>query len=148
MTNSKQIRKASLFLAIIIGLTATLLMPTSGTPVEGQNLTPAAPTNLEMTDNRTDDALGHVAVLQWDYDDGEGYLLESRDGSSGPWNCIVAGTYSSKNPPAPARSAPSTRRHGRQRRLALPGPQLQLPAVLLPRRSHLRRGRRLRIHFR
>ena len=98
MTNSKPIRKTSIFLAIIIGLTATLLMPTSGTPAWGQNLTPAAPTNLEMTDNRTDDELGHVAVLQWDYDDGEGYLLESRDGSSGPWNCIVAGTYSSQEP--------------------------------------------------
>ena len=59
---------------------------------------PAVPTNLELASQTTDDDLGHVAVLQWDYDDAEGYLLESRDGDSGPWNCIVAGTYSSSEP--------------------------------------------------
>ena len=74
-----------------------LLMSTSGTPVEGQNLTPAAPTNLDIIENRTDPDLD-VAILQWDYDDGEGYLLESRDGTSGPWNCIVAGAYASSEP--------------------------------------------------
>ena len=72
-------------------------MSTSGTPVEGQNLTPAAPTNLDIIENRTDPDLD-VAILQWDYDDGEGYLLESRDGTSGPWNCIVAGAYASSEP--------------------------------------------------
>ena len=59
---------------------------------------PATPTNLEMISQTTDDHLGHVAVLQWDYSDAEGYLLESRDGASGAWNCIVAGTYSSREP--------------------------------------------------
>ena len=59
---------------------------------------PATPTNLELASQTTDDTLGHVAVLQWDYSDAEGYLLESRDGDSGPWNCIVAGTYSSREP--------------------------------------------------
>ena len=59
---------------------------------------PATPTNLEIIENRTDPDLGHVAVLQWDYSDAEGYLLESRDGDSGLWNCIVAGTYSSREP--------------------------------------------------
>ena len=61
---------------------------------------PATPTNLEIIENRTDPDLDldHVAILQWDYSDAEGYLLESRDGDSGPWNCIVAGTYSSREP--------------------------------------------------
>ena len=59
---------------------------------------PATPTNLELASQTTDDDLDHVAVLQWDYSDAEGYLLESRDGDSGPWNCIVAGTYSSREP--------------------------------------------------
>ena len=59
---------------------------------------PAIPTNLELASQTTDDTLGHVAVLQWDYSDAEGYLLESRDGTSGNWNCIVAGTYSSREP--------------------------------------------------
>ena len=59
---------------------------------------PATPTNLEIIENRTDPDLDHVAILQWDYSDAEGYLLESRDGTSGPWNCIVAGTYSSREP--------------------------------------------------
>ena len=59
---------------------------------------PGTPTNLELADQTTDPDLGHVAVLQWDYEDAEGYLLESRDGTSGPWNCIVAGTYSSREP--------------------------------------------------
>ena len=59
---------------------------------------PATPTNLEIIENRTDPDLDHVAVLQWDYSDAEGYLLESRDGTSGNWNCIVAGTYSSREP--------------------------------------------------
>ena len=51
-----------------------------------------------MASQTTDDDLDHVAVLQWDYSDAEGYLLESRDGNSDPWNCIVAGTYSSSEP--------------------------------------------------
>ena len=51
-----------------------------------------------MAFNRADEDLGHVAVLQWDYEDAEGYLLESRDGTSGNWNCIVAGTFSSREP--------------------------------------------------
>ena len=59
---------------------------------------PAVPTNLELADQTTDKDLDHVAVLQWDYSDAQGYLLESRDGDSGPWNCIVAGTYSSSEP--------------------------------------------------
>ena len=59
---------------------------------------PATPTNLELASQTTDEDLGHVAVLQWDYSDAEGYLLESRDGDSGLWNCIVAGTYSSREP--------------------------------------------------
>ena len=59
---------------------------------------PATPTNLELASQTTDDDLDHVAVLQWDYSDAEGYLLEGRDGNSGPWNCIVAGTYSSNEP--------------------------------------------------
>ena len=59
---------------------------------------PATPTNLEIIENRTDPDLDHVAILQWDYSDAEGYLLESRDGTSGDWNCIVAGTYSSREP--------------------------------------------------
>ena len=59
---------------------------------------PATPTNLELASQTTDKDLGHVAVLQWDYSDAEGYLLESRDGTSGDWNCIVAGTYSSREP--------------------------------------------------
>ena len=45
---------------------------------------PATPTNLEMAiENRTDPDLDHVAILQWDYSDAEGYLLESRYGTSG-----------------------------------------------------------------
>ena len=59
---------------------------------------PATPTNLEIIENRTDPGLDHVAILQWDYSDAEGYLLESRDGDSGLWNCIVTGTYSSREP--------------------------------------------------
>ena len=59
---------------------------------------PATPTNLELASQTTDDELDHVAVLQWEYSDAEGYLLESRDGNSGPWNCVVAGTYSSREP--------------------------------------------------
>ena len=59
---------------------------------------PATPTNLEIIENRTDPDLDHVAILQWDYSDAEGYLLESREDDSGPWNCIVAGTYSSSEP--------------------------------------------------
>ena len=39
-----------------------------------------------------------MAVLQWYYEDAEGYLLESRDGTSGNRNCIVAGTFSSREP--------------------------------------------------
>ena len=66
---------------------------------------PATPTNLELANQTTDPDLDHVAVLQWDYSDAEGYLLESREGTSGSWRCIVAGTYSSRNPPAPVRSA-------------------------------------------
>ena len=71
---------------------------------------PATPTNLEIIENRTDPGLDHVAILQWDYEDAEGYLLESRDGPSGPWNCIVAGTYSSQEPSGTA--AVSTTRGG------------------------------------
>ena len=59
---------------------------------------PATPTNLELASQTTDDDLDHVAILQWDYSDAEGYLLESRDGTSGAWNCVVAGTYSSREP--------------------------------------------------
>ena len=59
---------------------------------------PATPTNLELASQTTDDDLGHVAVLEWDYSDAEGYLLESRDGTSSTWNCVVAGTYSSSEP--------------------------------------------------
>ena len=59
---------------------------------------PATPTNLEIIENRTDPDLDHVAILQWDYSDAEGYLLESRDDTTGDWNCIVAGTYSSSEP--------------------------------------------------
>ena len=75
---------------IIIGVTEVT--------VTIQDDDPATPTNLEIVENRTDPGLGHVAVLQWDYSDAQGYLLESRDGASGPWNCIVAGTYSSREP--------------------------------------------------
>ena len=71
---------------------------------------PATPTNLEIIENRTDPGLNHVAILQWDYEDAEGYLLESRDGPSGAWNCIVAGTYSSQEPSGTA--AVSTTRGG------------------------------------
>ena len=59
---------------------------------------PATPTNLELANQTTDPDLDHVAVLQWDYSDAEGYLLESREGTSGSWRCIVAGTYSSQEP--------------------------------------------------
>ena len=59
---------------------------------------PATPTNLELASQTTDDDLDHVAILQWDYSDAEGYLLESRDDTTGDWNCIVAGTYSSSEP--------------------------------------------------
>ena len=89
---------------------------------------PAVPTNLELASQTTDDDLDHVAVLQWDYSDAEGYLLESRDGASGDWNCIVAGTYSSREPSGT--STVSGRgewmdhqgwSHGRQLQLALQG---------------------------
>ena len=66
--------------------------------VSAQSNDPAVPTNLEIIENRDDPGLGYVAILQWDYDDAEGYVLESRDGTSGLWNCIVAGTYSSREP--------------------------------------------------
>ena len=75
-----------------------IVLGTTLVTVTIQDDDPATPTNLQMTAQTTDDALGHVAVLQWDYSDAEGYLLESREGNSGPWNCIVAGTYSSREP--------------------------------------------------
>ena len=104
---------------------------------------PAVPTNLELASQTTDDDLDHVAVLQWDYSDAEGYLLESQRRRQ-----RIPGTVSwpahtpQENPPAPARSAP-------------PGVEPWPPAptgtsgsgtsphrtVLLPRRGHLRRGR-------
>ena len=87
---------------IILGLTEVT--------VTIQDDDPAVPTNLEIIENRTDPGLDHVAILQWDYEDAEGYLLESRDGASGPWNCIVAGTYSSREPTGTA--AVSTTRGG------------------------------------
>ena len=87
---------------IILGLTEVT--------VTIQDDDPAVPTNLEIIENRTDPGLDHVAVLQWDYSDAQGYLLESRDGASGPWNCIVAGTYSSREPTGTA--AVSTTRGG------------------------------------
>ena len=67
---------------------------------------PATPTNLELASQTTDDDLGHVAVLQWDYDDAEGYLLESRDGASGPGTASSPAPTPQGNPLAPARSAP------------------------------------------
>ena len=75
-----------------------IIMGVTEVTVTIQDDDPATPTNLELASQTTDDTLGHVAVLQWDYSDAEGYLLESRDGDSGPWNCIVAGTYSSREP--------------------------------------------------
>ena len=75
-----------------------IIMGVTEVTVTIQDDDPATPTNLEIVENRTDPGLGHVAVLQWDYSDAQGYLLESRDGASGPWNCIVAGTYSSREP--------------------------------------------------
>ena len=75
-----------------------IIMGVTEVTVTIQDDDPATPTNLEIVENRTDPGLDHVAILQWDYEDAEGYLLESRDGASGPWNCIVAGTYSSREP--------------------------------------------------
>ena len=75
-----------------------IVLGTTLVTVTIQDDDPAVPTNLELASQTTDKDLDHVAVLQWDYDDAEGYLLESRDGDSGPWNCIVAGTYSSGEP--------------------------------------------------
>ena len=75
-----------------------IIMGVTEVTVTIQDDDPAVPTNLQMTAQTTDDDLNHVAVLQWDYSDAQGYLLESRDGNSGPWNCIVAGTYSSREP--------------------------------------------------
>ena len=75
-----------------------IIMGVTEVTVTIQDDDPAVPTNLQMTAQTTDDDLNHVAVLQWDYSDAQGYLLESRDGTSGPWNCIVAGTYSSREP--------------------------------------------------
>ena len=55
---------------------------------------PGMPANLEMTYLLGDEDQGYVAVLEWDYPaDAEGYLLESRDGTGGDWNCVVAGSY-------------------------------------------------------
>ena len=75
-----------------------IIMGVTEVTVTIQDDDPATPTNLELASQTTDEDLGHVAVLQWDYSDAEGYLLESRDGDSGLWNCIVAGTYSSREP--------------------------------------------------
>ena len=75
-----------------------IVLGTTLVTVTIQDDDPAVPTNLELASQTTDKDLDHVAVLQWDYSDAEGYLLESRDGASGPWNCIVAGTYSSGEP--------------------------------------------------
>ena len=75
-----------------------IILGTTLVTVTIQDEDPATPTNLEMTHQTTDKDLDHVAVLQWDYSDAEGYLLESRDGTTGPWNCVVAGTYSSREP--------------------------------------------------
>ena len=75
-----------------------IVLGTTLVTVTIQDDDPAVPTNLEIIENRTDPGLDHVAILQWDYEDAEGYLLESRDGTTDPWNCIVAGTYSSREP--------------------------------------------------
>ena len=75
-----------------------IVLGTTLVTVTIQDDDPAVPTNLEIIENRTDPGLDHVAILQWDYSDAEGYLLESRDSTSGDWNCIVAGTYSSSEP--------------------------------------------------
>ena len=75
-----------------------IVLGTTLVTVTIQDDDPAVPTNLEIIENRTDPDLDHVAVLQWDYSDAEGYLLESRDGTTEDWNCIVAGTYSSNEP--------------------------------------------------
>ena len=55
---------------------------------------PGMAANLEMVYEDGNEQQGYFANLQWDHDDAEGYLLESRDGTSGAWNCIVAGAYS------------------------------------------------------
>ena len=57
--------------------------------------TPLAPTNLEVTGDGGSENQYH-ATLRWNYDsDADGYLLDSRKGTSGAWNCVVAGGYPS-----------------------------------------------------
>ena len=109
---------------------------------------PATPTNLEIIENRTDPDLDHVAVLQWDYSDAEGYLLESRDGTSGRLelhrrrHILLKGTHRHRH-----RQHHQGWSNGRQLQLALQGQELHLTGILLPRRGHLRRERRLRLYL-
>ena len=57
------------------------------------------PANLEMSYYLGDEDGGYVAVLEWDHPaDAEGYVLESHDGTSSPWNCVVAGSYAPDSP--------------------------------------------------
>ena len=94
---------------------------------------PATPTNLEIIENRTDPDLDHVAILQWDYSDAEGYLLESRDGDSGRLelhsrrHILLKGTHRHQHG-----QHHQGRSNGRQLQLALPSQELQLRGVLLP----------------
>ena len=110
---------------------------------------PAIPTNLELASQTTDDTLDHVAVLQWDYSDAEGYLLESRDGTSGQRGTASSPAHTPQgNPLAPA--TVSTTRGGAMAASQdwhFQGQELQLRGVLLPRRGHLRQQRRLRLYL-
>ena len=87
--------RAAITLAVM--LTALTALTAGATITGAQNNTPSQPTNVEMIHTGGNDN-GNDAVLQWNYDDqDDGYLMERRDGTSGPWDCVVAGGYPDGN---------------------------------------------------
>ena len=83
--------RAAITLAVM--LTALTAFTAGATTTGAQSNRPSPPTNVEMIHTGGNDN-GNDAVLQWNYDDqDDGYLMERRDGTSGPWDCVVAGGY-------------------------------------------------------
>ena len=88
------ITKAPLAIAVLIVVAATVL---AAIQVDAQTA-PSQPTGLYLWNYEGSDSDGYDATFEWNYDDqADGYLLESRNGTSGSWECIVAGGYPSGN---------------------------------------------------
>ena len=74
--------RAAITLAVM--LTALTAFTAGATTTGAQSNRPSPPTNVEMIHTGGNDN-GNDAVLQWNYDDqDDGYLMERRDGTSGP----------------------------------------------------------------